>query len=89
MAERTDRRARESARRVPGLKPGRYYLVHSDQLNTLEPVAEAAPQPEPLEPLGPLAGPDCALPPTPQPSYGPARKSAYRSSGFFLDRYVY
>jgi len=85
MAERADRRGKERARRVPGLKPGRYYLVHSDQLYTLEPAVEAAP----VEPLGPLAGPDCALPPAPQPSYGPAKKTAHRASGFFLDRYVY
>ncbi len=91
MAERIDRRAIRRTRRAGSLKPGRYFLVHSDQLYSLEPVADPFPDQPPEEPLGPLAPDPCPLEPPagPQPGYGPEKKKASTPTGFFLDRYVY
>ena len=92
MAQRADKRAVRPIspiRPSAGLKSGRYYLVHSDQLYSLEPVDEPvtySQSPEPLGPLGPMES-DAA----PQPSYGPGLtgKTGTTPTGFFLDRYVY
>jgi hypothetical protein len=94
MAQRADRRAVRPIRRVENPRPGRYFLVHSDQLYSLEPVEETvtyAQDPEPMGPMGPMEGDACALEPAPKPSYGPGskNKTAAPPTGFFLDRYVY
>jgi len=94
MAQRADKRAARPVRRAGNLKTGRYFLVHSDQLYSLETVDEPmtyAQSPEPLGPLGPMESDVCGLEPTPQPSYGPGSNSkvAAPPTGFFLDRYVY
>ncbi len=94
MAQRADKRAARSVHRNGNLRPGRYFLVHSDQLYSLEPVDEPmtyAASPEPLGPLGPMEEDSCALEPKAQPGYGPGPKgnSTAQPAGFFLDRYVY
>jgi hypothetical protein len=72
MAERRDQR--------------RLYVVHTDQLYTLEPVTEDRSRyPEPLGPLGPA----CAEPEPARPDYGPGRPAPRPGTGFFLDRYIY
>jgi hypothetical protein len=74
------------ARRTDARQSRRLYVVHTDQLYTLEPMAEEHSRYP--EPLGPLA-PACPEPEPPRPDYGPSRPAPRRASGFFLDRYVY
>lgn len=99
MAQRANRMALQQNRRQGSrngnLKPGRYYLVHSDQLYSLEPVDEPLTyeaHPKPIGPMDPMSEEACNLEPTPRPAaYGPVPKneSYAQPAGFFLDRYVY
>lgn len=94
MAYRADKRAIRPIGRTAGLKQGQYFLVHSDQLYSLEPVdgpKTYSPSPEPLGPLGPMEGDVCGLETIAHPGYGPGlkNKTAAPPTGFFLDRYVY
>jgi hypothetical protein len=99
MAQRADRRSNfQSSRngsRPGNLKPGRYYVVHSDQLYSLEPVDEPMTyenSPKPLGPMDPMSEDVCNLEPAAKPiGYGPDSRSESHAkpTGFFLDRYVY
>lgn len=95
MAQRADTRYPRQASRAGKLKPGRYFLVHSDQLYSLEPVDEPMtyePSPRPLGPMDPMSEEVRNLEPAPKAAgYGPdSRNEAYaKPTGFFLDRYVY
>ncbi len=95
MAQRADRRTPRQARCAGNLKSGQYFLVHSDQLYSLEPVDEPMTyesSPRPLGPMDPMSEKICGPEPTPQAAgYGPGTSTdAYsKPTGFFLDRYVY
>jgi hypothetical protein len=93
-ADKRDIRPIQPIRRGAGLNPGHYFLVHSDQLYSLEPVDEAmtySQSPEPLGPMGPMEAEVCGLEAVSQPGYGPGltKKAGAAPTGFFLDRYVY
>jgi hypothetical protein len=99
MAQRADRKAPPQIRcqgnRAGNLMRGRYYLVHSDQLYSLQPVDEPMTYeayPRHIGPMDPMSEEVCDLEPTPRPvAYGPGSKNESYSqpTGFFLDRYVY
>jgi hypothetical protein len=99
MAQRADtmtpRQARRQESRNGNFKPGRYYLVHSDQLYSLQPVdvpVTYEAYPKPIGPMDPMSEEVCDLEPASRPvAYGPGLKneSYAQPTGFFLDRYVY
>lgn len=64
---------------------GRAYCLVPVELVVVHPAVE-----EPAEPLGPLAEPTPPPEPVlPAPHYHPDRRRKPRTTGFFLDRYVY
>ena len=96
MAQRAYNRAPRQIRRQTGraanLKTGGYFLVHSDQLYSLEPVDEPMTYESSPRPLGPMSPEVCDPEPTTQSAgYGPnsLNTSSAKPTGFFLDRYVY
>ena len=81
MPRAKDRTRRLHRRRLLGRT---YCLVPVELVVVHEPVEE------PAEPLGPLAEPTGPPEPVlPAPHYHPDRRRKPRTTGFFLDRYVY